>query len=194
MSAIDVAPEALDGFVSALRRGAFAGGNATVPHKEAVLPLCDEIEDVARLIGAVNTVVVHNDRLFGINTDWFGFLANLDDRAPYWDRTPGAAMVLGAGGAARAIILGLSRRGFSPIRIFNRSPQRAEALAAELAEKTGADISGYALSAFESLSTDCRILVNTSTVGMHGTSFEGSRRSSACRRRHWLPTSSTLRW
>ena len=110
---IEVAPEDLSGFVAGLRGGAFAGGNVTVPHKQDVAGLCDELDPAARAIGAVNTLVVENGRIFGKNSDWFGVLANLDDRAPGWDSAPGAAIVLGAGGAARG-----GRLRSCPTRIF----------------------------------------------------------------------------
>ncbi len=168
---IDVAPEALDGFFEAVRKKDYIGGNVTVPHKQAVMTYCDEIDETARTIGAVNTLVVDDKRLIGSNSDWHGFLANLDDRTPGWDQQSGPALVLGAGGAARAIIVGLDYRGFSPIVILNRTGARAEALADELDKKLKADITGASLARFDAFAAEARLVVNTSTIGMHGTRF-----------------------
>jgi len=93
---IDVAPDALAGFVARVRAGDFAGGNVTVPHKQAVLPLLDQIGDAALAIGAVNTLWREGGRLHGDNTDAAGFLAHLEERAPRWRDTVGCALVLGA--------------------------------------------------------------------------------------------------
>ncbi len=169
---IDVAPEALAAFSADLRAGAYVGGNVTVPLKRDVLSLCDEVDDAARAIGAVNTLVMKDNRLFGSNTDWSGFLANLDGKAPGWDGAPGPVMVLGAGGAARAVITGLARRSFSPIRILNRTPKRAEALADELGADLTAKIEGHAIENFERFAPETGLVVNTSTIGMHGTRFD----------------------
>jgi shikimate dehydrogenase len=172
---IDVSPEALPAFVASLRDGAYVGGNVTVPLKQDVLALCDRTDDKAQTIGAVNTLIVNDNHLFGMNSDWYGFLANLDETAKGWDREPGAALVLGAGGAARAIVVALIARGFSPIRILNRTAGRAESLALELgavAGAGGAKVSGHALSQFADWSEQARLVVNTSSVGMHGTCFE----------------------
>ena len=82
--AIDVAPDALASFFERLRSGEFAGGNVTIPHKEAVFSLCDEVDPLARSIGAVNTVFADNGKVIGTNTDYLGFLGNLDQGAPGW--------------------------------------------------------------------------------------------------------------
>ena len=169
---IDVSQEALPGFVADLRSGSYVGGNVTVPLKQDMMALCDETDELARAIGAVNTVFFNGDRLVGTNTDWFGFLANLDAMAPSWDKDPGPAIVLGAGGAARGVIAGLAKRRFSPIRILNRSPERAESLAAELGAALGVTIDGYGLDHFADFASETGLVVNTSTVGMHGSRFE----------------------
>jgi shikimate dehydrogenase len=104
--AIDVAPEQLPAFIERLRQGEFAGGNVTIPHKEAVFALCDSVDPLAKTIGAANTLVRQPDgKLFGFNTDYMGFLGNLDQNAPGWDRARGRAIVLGAGGASRASLV-----------------------------------------------------------------------------------------
>ncbi len=169
---IDVAPEALPGFVTELRAGSFVGGNVTVPLKQDMMALCDETDALTRAIGAVNTVYLDGDRLIGTNTDWFGFLANLDAITPGWDKCPGPAVVLGAGGAARGIVAGLAKRGFAPIRILNRTASRAEALARDLDTALGVRIEGAGLARFAEIAGESTLVVNTSTIGMNGTRFE----------------------
>lgn len=166
--AIDVAPEALPDFIAALRVGAFAGGNVTIPHKETVFALCDEVDPLARRIGAVNTLVSRQGKVRGTNTDYLGFLGNLDQEAPGWDGARELAIVLGAGGAARAILVALAERGFSRIAILNRTVDKARALADEM----GPLFSGHALSGFADLAPRASLLVNTSSIGMHGSRFE----------------------
>jgi shikimate dehydrogenase len=114
--AIDVAPSELAGFFDRLRGGEFAGGNVTIPHKEAVFALCDSVDDLARTIGAVNTLIARDGKIHGTNTDYLGFLGNLDAGAPNWDRNLQNVAILGAGGAARAIIIALQSRGVTHIR------------------------------------------------------------------------------
>jgi shikimate dehydrogenase len=166
---VDVAPEALPSFLERVRAGEFVGGNVTIPHKEAVAALCDEVDATATRIGAVNTLVVRNGRVIGRNTDHLGFLANLDDKAPGWDADSGRAIVLGAGGAARAVLVALAARGFGEIAVLNRTAERAVDLAAEF----GAPVSGHGLAAFGALAPGASVVVNTSSVGMHGTRFDG---------------------
>ncbi|GGF41739.1 shikimate dehydrogenase (NADP(+)) [Youhaiella tibetensis] len=166
--AIDVAPGALPDFIVALRAGAFAGGNVTIPHKETVFALCDEVDPLARRIGAVNTLVSRQGKVRGTNTDYLGFLGNLDQEAPGWDGARELAIVLGAGGAARAILVALAERGFSRIAILNRTADKARALADEM----GPQFSGHALSGFADLAPRASLLVNTSSIGMHGSRFE----------------------
>src|SRR6185437_4625953 len=97
--AIDVVPEALPALIARLRAGEFAGGNVTIPLKEQVAGLCDRLDPLAETIGAVNTLVVRNGELRGFNTDFMGFLGNLDQNAPGWSADLDEAVVLGAGGA-----------------------------------------------------------------------------------------------
>ena len=168
----EVLPEDLPHFIARLRAGEFVGGNVTVPHKQAARALIDEIDDAARAIGAVNTLVRRGDKLFGTNTDWYGFLANLDDYAPGWDAQPGPAMVLGAGGSARGIVFALSQRGFLPIRILNRTPDRAEALVSARDPSIAAELEAHGLDRFAEFAPETRLLVNTTTIGMHGSRFD----------------------
>lgn len=166
--AIEVAPDALPAFFDQLRAGVFLGGNVTVPHKENALALCDEITPEAVEIGAVNTLVVKNGAVRGSNTDIDGFLANLDQKAPEWDRNNKNVIVLGAGGAARAILIGLRNRGFKHIHILNRTLERAKKLSDEL---TG-PFTAHKFEDFGELAGAASLLVNTTTIGMHGTKFE----------------------
>lgn len=160
--AIDIDPADLHGFLRDLGRRGFAGGNITIPHKEAALALLDDTDPATRLIGAANTVWLEGERLCGTNTDWQGFAANLDETVPGWDKAR-TAVVLGAGGAARGIVYALSARGLGPIRIVNRTWLRAEALAAAFPAAAAVrwESLGDALCGAD-------LLVNTSSLGMQG--------------------------
>ena len=128
----DTAPEDLPAAVARLRGAEYLGANVTVPHKEAVVALLDEVAPLAGRVGAVNTIVKRGALLRGENTDVGGFLAPLRERGaelPRW-----RAVVLGAGGAARAVALALLDAGIAALTIANRTPARAEALAADLDE------------------------------------------------------------
>ncbi|WP_173088392.1 shikimate dehydrogenase [Devosia sp. 1635] len=164
--AIDVAPAELPGFFERLRGGEFAGGNVTIPHKEAVFALCDTVDPLARSIGAVNTLVAEHGHVHGTNTDYLGFLGNLDQGAPGWSEGLEAAIVLGAGGAARAILVALQSRNI-PIILLNRTRQTAD----RLAQSIGGDIDVADLEEFNSIAPSAGLVVNTSSVGMHGTGF-----------------------
>lgn len=167
--AIDVAPEDLAAFVERVRGGEFVGGNVTIPHKEAVFALCDSVDPLARTIGAVNTLVRQPDgRTHGFNTDYMGFLGNLDQNAPRWAEGLERAIVLGAGGAARAILVALREEGVPEIVLLNRTPEKAAALAREI---SGPFVTG-ALADYARFAPGAGLLVNTSSVGMHDTRFE----------------------
>jgi shikimate dehydrogenase len=130
---LPVPPDGLAAALRALPGQGFAGCNVTFPHKEKALALVDRVDATARRIGAVNTIVVAKDgSLEGRNTDAFGFAANLAASRPGWSAAAGPAMVIGAGGAARAVIAALIDGGAPQIRIANRHRARAEALAAVL--------------------------------------------------------------
>lgn len=160
--AIDVAPTDFSAFVSGLRQNGFAGGNITIPHKEAAFALAEKRDDAAEQVGAVNTLWFEDGKLNATNTDWGGFAANMDDYAPGWAAN-GAAVVVGAGGAARAIVYALKRRGVTDIRIVNRTPARAR----ELADLFGLGVSAHAEPGRDLLA-DAGLLVNTTALGMHG--------------------------
>jgi shikimate dehydrogenase len=116
-----VEPEQFPAFLSTMAARGYAGGNVTLPHKEAAFRLADVCDAGARAVAAVNTLWFEGGRLHGANTDIYGFAANLDERTPGWDTQRGAAVVLGAGGAARAVIRALLDRGFQEIRLLNRT-------------------------------------------------------------------------
>ena len=112
----------------AASRAGFRGVNVTIPHKQAVMPLMDELSDAARLIGAVNTIIVEPDgRLRGDNTDWLGFLHPLDERG--FDLAGKSVLLLGAGGAARAVVYTLVQRNITRLVIWNRNQDHAAELA-----------------------------------------------------------------
>jgi len=167
--AIDVAPGELPAFVQHLRDGEFVGGNVTIPHKEEVFALCDSVDPLAEKIGAVNTLVAQpGGKVHGFNTDFMGFLGNLDQNAPGWSDGLDTAVVLGAGGAARAVLVALQHRGIKTIHVLNRTADKAEALARELG---GSFVPGP-IEACMSIAPRAGLLVNTTSVGMHDTRFE----------------------
>ena len=172
---LDVRPEQMPDFFARLRGGEFIGANVTLPNKELAFELADQVDEAARRIGAVNTLwhdPAEPGRILATNTDWTGWAANLDQLAPGWSGQTHTALLLGAGGAARAILFALAMRGAERILIFNRSPDRAERLAAEFAGP-GLAVSGHGLEAFNALSGKADLLVNSASVGMHGSRFEG---------------------
>ena len=161
---VDVPPGEVAAFLDRIRSGEFAGGNVTVPNKEAVLPLLDHVSETARRMGAVNTIWMEDGRLHGDNTDAFGFLAHLDDRVPGWDGRVETALILGAGGAARAVVHGLAERGLGRIVLVNRSPARAQELAAEF----GANVEARGWGEADGLVAVSDLIVNTTSLGMQG--------------------------
>jgi shikimate dehydrogenase len=166
--AIDVAPADLPTFFERLRSGEFAGGNVTIPHKEAVFALCDSVDDLARMIGAVNTLVVKDGKVHGTNTDYLGFLGNLDANAPTWSDGPNDALIIGAGGAARAVLVALRRRNGGKVHVLNRTLANAQALVEEI----DGPFSAHGFEDFAALAPRVGLVVNTSSIGMHGTKFD----------------------
>ncbi|MCJ2006484.1 shikimate dehydrogenase [Methylobacterium sp. E-041] len=163
---IAVAPADFAEFFRRLPESGFAGGNVTIPHKEAAFALSDSLTPRARAIGAVNTLVVGADgRIAGDNTDAPGFAAHLDrNLGEGWPERAGTALVLGAGGAARAIVVGLAERGLARIVVANRTRERAEAVAA-LAPGIATAI---AWDAIPEAMPEAGLLVNTTALGMAG--------------------------
>ena len=160
---VDIAkPDAISNAVRGLAALGLAGANVTVPHKIAVMKHLDRIDDAAKALGAVNTIWREGDKLAGGNTDWIGFLGNLDELTPGWDAKPGKAVILGAGGAARAAAFGLRSRGYS-VALANRTVEKAEDIAAQLG-----GMSGHSLEAVPDLMAEADLLVNTTSLGMLG--------------------------
>lgn len=153
--AFDVAPAGLAAALAGARALGVRQFAVSIPHKEAVIPHLDAIDATARRIGAVNTITRDGDRLLGANTDWLGVVRALERETELAGRD---AIVLGAGGAARAAVFGLLERG-ARVRVLNRTRARAEQVAAELgASGAGAltDLAGLG----------CDVLVNTTSVGL----------------------------
>ncbi len=157
-----------DHFAPALRilsQLGFAGVNVTLPHKETAFDAVDETSPAARRIGAVNTVIRRGDgSLFGDNTDGFGFIENLRSSAPGWRADAGPAVVLGAGGAARAVVAALMDAGAPSVRLINRTHDRAEALAAAI----DGNVSVVAWTDRNEALDEVALLVNTTSLGMIG--------------------------
>ena len=162
---LPVQPENLAQALRALPALGFAGCNLTIPHKVAAMSIVDRVEPLAQRIGAVNTIVVEADgSLTGRNTDAFGFIQSLYDAQPDWRADAGSAMVIGAGGAARAVIAGLLDAGAPEIRLTNRSPEKAE----KLADEFGSAVRPIAWDARHDALDGVSLLVNTTNQGMHG--------------------------
>jgi shikimate dehydrogenase len=162
---LPVQPEHLGDAVRGLRALGFAGCNITIPHKVAAMALMDRVDPLAQRIGAINTIVVEPDgTLAGYNNDAYGFIQSLLDAQPDWRADAGPVTVLGAGGAARAILVALAERGAKEIRLCNRSLDKAQALAAEF----GAPIRVYPWEQRDEVLADCALLVNSTSLGMKG--------------------------
>lgn len=159
----EVTPEAFPDFFSNLRAHGYVGGNVTVPHKEAAYRLVHRREPAAEAIGAVNTVWLEGDALVGGNSDAHGFTAHLDHSVPGWDRELGKAVILGAGGAARAASYALIHRGFDVSHV-NRTVRRAE----DLAHRFGEHVHGYGYEHLPDFLRDADLLVNCTPLGMTG--------------------------
>ncbi|PZX45858.1 shikimate dehydrogenase [Roseinatronobacter thiooxidans] len=141
----------------------FVGVNVTIPHKEAALALADTATPMARAIGAANTLSFVDGHIHADNTDGYGFMQNLRDGAPAW-RAEGMALVLGAGGAARAVIVALADAGVPRIVLSNRTRARAEVLQAEIA----APVSVVDWAEWPQAAADAALVVNTTSLGMAG--------------------------
>lgn len=162
--AVEVAPEDFARFIASLKDGTtgFAGGNVTIPHKEQAFALADVPDELASELGASNTLYKKDGRLHATNTDGYGFLNNLDDRAPGWTDAKDRAVVLGAGGASRAIIQALRDRGFGEVHVLNRTVARAQ----ELADRFGPRIHAAPMAALAERLAGADLFVNTTSLGM----------------------------
>jgi shikimate dehydrogenase len=161
--AIDVAPSDLAQFVGTLASNGFSGGNVTIPHKEAAFRLANRRDDAAEAIGAVNTLWLEDGELWGANTDAHGFSANLDQNAPQW-RAAEAALVLGAGGAALAVVHALQEAGIRDIRIANRTRERSR----ELADRFRGHATVADWKELDDAAAGAGLIVNTTSLGMKG--------------------------
>jgi shikimate dehydrogenase len=157
-----VPPEEVGDFVARLAQRGFVGANVTIPHKERAL-LLSVPDERAKAVGAANTLWFQGGTLFSTNTDIEGFLNNLDAAAPGWDATTDA-LVLGAGGASRAVVFGLLERGIARVHLANRTAGRAQALA----DQFGPAVLPVAWDAIGDLLPRAGLLVNTTSLGMHG--------------------------
>lgn len=159
-----VRPEAIERALRALPLLGFVGANLTIPHKEAALSMVDEVTPAARRIGAINTVTVEGSRLFGTNTDGFGFVQNIKDAVPDFGFVGARCLVIGAGGAARAVVASLKGEEAAEILLANRTESRAEDLLSDLAAPGRA----VAWSELETVLDGIDLLVNTTSLGMAG--------------------------
>jgi shikimate dehydrogenase len=190
-NAIEIAPEDLSDGIKRLINEGYAGVNATIPHKQAVMNLCDEVDKTARAIGAVNTLQFKDDKVVGTNTDAFGFMENLYQSCPDFDVSGKTALVLGAGGAAQAVVYGLMDAGIGQIFISNRTEEKANLLLNSFApppasvssattprqgeerferqrESGGGVIKVVSWHNKNDVITDSDIIINTTSLGMIG--------------------------
>jgi shikimate dehydrogenase len=161
---VAVEPGEVDTFIRRLRENGFDGCNVTLPHKERMLELADEASDEARAIGAANTLWFREGRLMATNTDAFGYMAHLQATAPQWSRSAGPVLVLGAGGAARAIVHGFLGAGVERIVVVNRNVERAETVVRGF----GGRASARAWGDWRDVASTAGVVVNTTTLGMEG--------------------------
>jgi shikimate dehydrogenase len=162
---LEIRPDGLAAALRALAPLGFAGTNLTIPHKEAAVAMVDEVDLVARRIGAISCVVVRPDAsLMGYNNDGYGFVHSILQQMPDWRADAGPIVVIGAGGGARAVAYSLAERSAREIRLFNRTSSRAEALAREF----GAPIKALPWEQRHAALADAAMLVNTTSQGMVG--------------------------
>jgi shikimate dehydrogenase len=169
-------PEGLATRVTGLRAPSVLGANVTIPHKEAVMPMLDELDPLVRRVGAVNTILNREGKLFGYNTDVEGFLRALRDDAGF--HAEGAdAIVIGAGGAARAVVVALIEARAATVTVLNRTEARAQRLVDDLSPQAG-DTRLEALPAtpesWAKVAPRAELLVNCTSVGMEGASEDES--------------------
>lgn len=162
---MDISQHDLPEVLAALPKMGFVGANVTIPHKETVLTLANMVTDRAALIGAANTLIFRSDgKMHADNTDGYGFIENLRQSAPDWDPKSGPAAVLGAGGAARAVLASLLDVGVPEIRLSNRTRARSEALRKEF----GAKINVYDWVQAGNMLDSAATVVNATSLGMEG--------------------------
>jgi len=160
-----VKPGTLKAALRALHPLGFAGCNLTIPHKQEAMAIVDEVDEVARKIGAISCVAVRADgALFGTNNDWLGFIGNLKEQAPDWRADRGPVAVIGAGGGGRAVCYGLLREGAKEIRLVNRDAAKAETVEKEL----GGPIKVVPWAERHDALAGAATVVNTTSQGMVG--------------------------
>jgi shikimate dehydrogenase len=160
-----IRPEGLAAALHALPALGFAGCNVTIPHKQQALQIVDEVHESARAMGAISCVTVRPDgSLMGSNNDAYGFILNLRQRQPAWRPDAGPAVVMGAGGGARAVCYGLLQQGVREIRLVNRTPDRAQ----QVAQALGPGITACDWSARHDALESAALVVNTTSQGMVG--------------------------
>jgi shikimate dehydrogenase len=162
--ALPIEPANFGRCVAALPLMGFAGASVTVPHKEAAFALVSSLDEDSRTTGAVNTLVFKGDEVAGMNTDVRGFAASLSETLGDDAARNGPAAILGAGGAARAIVLALQRAGSPEIRLINRTPARSETLA----RSAGGAVKSVPWGDWQAAFADVGLVVNTTSLGMTG--------------------------
>src|SRR5581483_1042872 len=160
-----IRPEGLKAALRALAPLGFAGCNLTIPHKQEAMTIVDEVDRLAKSIGAISCVVVRPDgSLAGTNNDCYGFIHSIKQERPYWRADAGPAVVVGAGGGARAVCYGLIQEGVKEIRLLNRSAERAKAIADEF----GGPIKPLPWEQRNDAMEGAALVVNTTSQGMVG--------------------------
>lgn len=164
--ALPIEPENFERCIAALPLMGFVGVNVTVPHKHAATALSEQLDEDGKLTGAVNMLTFRNGRIRGANSDVGGFLASLEESLPLGQLKTGAAVIAGAGGAARAIVLALTKAGFSEIRLVNRTRDRAAEVAQRFAGRANCRV--FEWGEWSKAFSGARLLVNTTSLGMKG--------------------------
>jgi shikimate dehydrogenase len=160
-----IEPGKLEPALRSLHPLGFSGCNLTIPHKQDALAIVDEIDPVARAIGAISCVIVREEgSLLGTNNDCFGFIENIREAAPDWRPDGGPAYVIGAGGGARAVVYGLLQEGVKELRLVNRTRERAEVIAREF----GGPITVVDWADRSDALAGCNLAVNATSQGMQG--------------------------
>ncbi len=158
-----VRPEEVAHFLRSLAADGYVGCNVTLPHKAAAFAAADERQPSATAVSAANTLWLQDGRLVAANTDTYGFMTNLNAQAPGWDARNAPVSILGAGGAAYAIVYGFIEAGAKEVRVFNRTRTRAEALA----QTFGPRVTVFDWEDRNAQSRDAAVLVNTTAIGMN---------------------------
>ncbi len=161
---VDVPPEKIERFFDDFPKSGYVGGNVTIPHKEVAFRKVVEADPVARALGAVNTIWHKDGKLYGASTDVYGFIANLNRSQPGWEKQAKTAVIIGAGGATRAIAYGLIEKKIPNIVVANRTRARAQDLAAHFEGK----LVPVALSNLMPHLREADLLVNATSLGMTG--------------------------